>query len=265
MMRGDLLDVAGGRLWVEEAGSGDPVVLLHAGVANADMWDGVWPAIAAGRHAIRYDHRGFGRSDDPNGPWSAHADVLGVLDALGLESAALVGCSWGGMVALDAALAAPHRVDRLVLVASGPSGREPSPEAEAAWEEIDAAVSRGDVATANELELRMWVDGPRRRPRDVDDMVRARVEAWNVELLARQGDLREPEDLEPPAIDRLEEVACPTLVVTPELDQPFVLDGCRQLADRIPDAREARVGGAAHMVAMEKPDEVGRLILEFLG
>jgi pimeloyl-ACP methyl ester carboxylesterase len=264
-MGGDLLDVAGGRLWVEEAGSGDPVVLLHAGVANADMWDGVWPALAAGRHAIRYDHRGFGRSDDPDGPWSAHADLLGLLDALGIESADVVGCSWGGTVALDAALVAPERIDRLVLVASGPSGREPSPEAVEAWETIDAAMESGDVATANELELRMWVDGPHRRSDEVDPSVRARVAVWNSELLARQGSLREPEDLEPPAVDRLADVACPTLVITPELDQPFVLDGCRWMAEEIPNAREARVPGAAHMVAMEKPDEVGRLIVEFLG
>jgi pimeloyl-ACP methyl ester carboxylesterase len=263
-MRGDLLDVAGGRLWVEETGSGDPVVLLHAGVANADMWDGVWPALAAGRHVIRYDHRGFGRSDDPKGPWSAHADLLGLLDALGIESADLIGCSWGGMVALDAALAAPDRVGRLVLVASGPSGRERSPEAVAAWEAVDATVEAGDVATANELELRMWVDGPQRRPDEVDASVRARVEVWNSELLARQGDLREPEDLDPPAIGRLGEVESPALIITPELDQPFVLEGCRLLADEIPEAREARVTGAAHMVAMEKPDEVARLILEFL-
>ncbi|MEO2131140.1 MAG: alpha/beta hydrolase [Microbacterium sp.] len=121
---GRYLTVEGQQTWVEETGSGDPVLLLHGsgpGVSAAANWRSTIPALAArGFRAIAPDQLGFGRTVTPESyeysfeRWVAHA--LGVLDELGVESAHLVGNSFGGAIALRIAARHPERVRRLVLM-----------------------------------------------------------------------------------------------------------------------------------------------------
>src|SRR3712207_779151 len=99
---------AGTRFAVSIAGAGPPVVLLHAGVADQRMWDPV-AARLTGRRVIRFDLRGFGRTETGFGPFAHHRDVLAVLDALAIERAAIAGASFGGLVALEVAAVAPER------------------------------------------------------------------------------------------------------------------------------------------------------------
>ena len=84
-------------------------MLVHAGVADRRMWDPQWPAFAAAHRVVRYDARGFGESLPPTGPWSHHADLLALLDELGIGRAHLVGTSMGAGIAVEAALARPAR------------------------------------------------------------------------------------------------------------------------------------------------------------
>jgi pimeloyl-ACP methyl ester carboxylesterase len=79
-----VVDVAGGRLWAQAAGEGTGVVLAHAGVADARMWDPQWDAIAARHRVVRYDLRGFGRADVEHTTFSNQSDLLAVVDAAGL-------------------------------------------------------------------------------------------------------------------------------------------------------------------------------------
>ena len=99
------------------------------------------------------------------GPFAYHDDVIGAMDAARLTTATLIGCSFGARVALDTCLANPGRVDRLVLVAPGLSSMDDDPDIQKFGEEEDALVEKGDLEGATELNLRMWVDGPFRRPR----------------------------------------------------------------------------------------------------
>src|SRR5687767_13891290 len=103
----------------EVAGSGDPLLLVHAGVADRRMWDPQWPVFVAAHRVIRYDLRGYGESLPPSGPWSQHADLLGLLAELGIGRAHVVGASVGAGIAVEAALAQPQAVASLVLVAPG--------------------------------------------------------------------------------------------------------------------------------------------------
>lgn len=112
--------VQGGEIFYEVRGQGAPVVLLHAGAQyDHTMWDGQVQALARLHRVIRYDLRGFGRSSRPSGPFSPTADLLRVLDTLGVERAALVGLGMGSGVAINFALQHPERVDRLVLATLG--------------------------------------------------------------------------------------------------------------------------------------------------
>ena len=255
--------IDGVRLAYEVGGAGSPVVLLHAGVADARMWDDQFAALAEQHTVVRYDARGCGRSDPAVGSFSPRADLAAVMATLGIARAHLVGLSMGGGVALDTALERPELVAGLVLAAARPSGLEPSQGLRDAWAAVDAAYEADGLDAANELELRMWVDGPRRSPDQVDPAVRERVRVMNGALLS-QPDEGEPERLEPPAVDRLGEVRVPTLVLVGDGDLPDIVSAAEVLATGIPGARRHVMPGLAHMLNMERPAEFNRLVLEFL-
>ena len=80
-------EVNGANLYYEVAGSGHPLVLCHAGIADNRMWDDQFPVFAERYRVIRYDHRGFGQSDLPAGPFSLSEDLFGLLSHLGVASA----------------------------------------------------------------------------------------------------------------------------------------------------------------------------------
>src|SRR5271156_4735461 len=108
----------------DEAGRGSAVVLVHAGLADRRMWDHQFGALSQRHRVIRYDWRGYGESSDAAGEIARHEDLLALMDALRVDQAALIGCSFGGATALDVALAAPARVTALGLICSAMSGHE---------------------------------------------------------------------------------------------------------------------------------------------
>jgi pimeloyl-ACP methyl ester carboxylesterase len=261
-----LAPVAGTSIYYEEAGIGPAVVLIHAGVADSRMWDGVFEPLARRFRTVRFDIRGFGRSSMPPGRFSYHGDLRALLDHLDIARAALVACSFGGQIAIDLAIAHPGRVGSLVLVASGIGGREPSESMVRFGEEEDALMERGDVEGATELNLRTWVDGPKRATDQVDPAVRKRVHDMQRELFLAappEGVKREP--LTPAAIGRLGEIEAPTLVLVGDLDVPDMIEASELLATGIPNARRVVFPGVAHMVSMERPEQFLEAVVEFLG
>jgi 3-oxoadipate enol-lactonase len=259
-----------GGLAYEVTGSGPQMLLLHEGIADRTMWDPQWEAWSDGFSLIRYDHRGFGDSADPEAPYSLHDDALSVLDAARADRAIVIGASMGGKAALDLTLAAPERVAALVAVVATPSGWEHSADLIAAFEAVEAAYESGGLAAANEIELQMWVDGPTRSPGDVDPAVREHVARTNYSALEREeaaerrGVTIEPTDLSPPAIGRLGEVGAPTLVVTGGLDQPSVNAGAAAIAAGVPGAEAVEIADTAHLPNLERPREFERTVLGFL-
>src|SRR5512147_952964 len=148
------VDVPGGRLFVVDEGSGPPIVLLHAGIADLRSWDAmIAPLTAAGYRTVRYDQRGVGGSTTDPVEFSRLDDLLAVLDATGIGRAALVGNSLGGMLAFDTAIVAPKRVVAIVGVGAGLGGFhvEPTPEVRMLDEEgarLEAADPRDPSALA---------------------------------------------------------------------------------------------------------------------
>jgi pimeloyl-ACP methyl ester carboxylesterase len=110
------VDVTGGRLWFERAGEGFPVVLLHPGLWDSRIWDPQFEAFAESHDVLRYDRRGYGRSDRVTEPSSDLRDLRALVAAQWVERCALVGCAAGAQLALDFALEHPSVVDAVVLV-----------------------------------------------------------------------------------------------------------------------------------------------------
>jgi pimeloyl-ACP methyl ester carboxylesterase len=157
-------EVNGARLYYEIMGDGEPLILVHAGIADGRMWEGQLGAFARRYRVIRYDMRGYGRSAMVEGPFSHREDLRALLDSLGIERAFLVGCSMGGGTIIDITLEHPGRARALVLVGSAVSGFEDGDDPPEQWEELVAADEAGDLGRVSELEVQMWVDGPYRSP-----------------------------------------------------------------------------------------------------
>ncbi|HEU5066155.1 MAG TPA: alpha/beta hydrolase [Gaiellaceae bacterium] len=254
-------------LYWEQAGEGPPVVLVHEGIADSRMWEPQWRPYSEQFRVVRLDLRGFGQSPAAVGTFSWAGDVAQLLDELRLGPAALVGVSLGGSVAMEVAIARPELVSRLVLVAPGLRGFEMNEETKAGWEEEDAALERGDVDEAVEVNLRMWVDGPSRSPGEVDPEVRSKVGEMQrraIEIYLEAGEDGEPQPLAEDWGDRLAEIAVPTLVIVGDLDRPEMLEIAGRLEAEIPNARRETMAGVAHVPSMERPDEFDRLVLDFL-
>ena len=260
----------GAKLHGDCAGSGSPtIVLLHAGIAHRGMWDDQVAALASRHRVVRYDLRGCGESAAPVIPFSHRADlaaVLSDLDSAGEDlRPVLVGASLGGRIALDHAVARPGRLAALVLVGSVPSGFDrsafpPAPE----LAEVDAALAASDLDRAADLETRLWLVGPHRRPEQVPAALFERVKAMDRIALAAEAAGAAVEDPCPPALEHFSELALPVLIVCGELDRPDVVAGSRACAARIPGARHVMLPGTAHLPSLEAPVSFNALLLDFL-
>ncbi len=143
-------------------GRGAAVLLMHAGLNDRRTWDGQWAALAERFHAIRYDARGFGASADPTRPYTLHGDALDVLDALEIERAAVVGALDGWRRRPGHGARGPAPGAALVTVNSTPSGWHHSREIIVPGRRSMRRTSAQGVDAANELEMKMWLDGPHR-------------------------------------------------------------------------------------------------------
>jgi pimeloyl-ACP methyl ester carboxylesterase len=254
-------------LHVEQAGSGSPVVLLHEGIADSRMWEPQWEPYAQLHTVVRYDMRGFGQSPPAVGTFSLSRDLVELLEGLKLGPAALVGVSMGGSVAIETTIARPDLVSRLVLVGSGLQGYEMNEATKAGWAEEEAALERGDLDEAVEVNLRMWVDGPSRAPGDVDPEVRRKVGEMQrraFDLWKEAGEEAEYQSLVENSGQRLAEISVPTLVIVGELDRPEMLEIADRLVAEIPNARLETIPDTAHVPSMERPQDFDRLVLDFL-
>jgi len=229
------------------------------------MWDLQWEEFAAEYRVIRADLRGYGRTVVPSGQFSYHGDVAALLRHLGEESSFVIGLSFGGRVAIGFALAFSEMVSALILGAPAVGGHQPSEELLRFSQEEDRLLERGDLAGATELNLRMWVDGPFRTRDQVDAGVREQVRRMQMDVFAVPFPPdAERQELAPPAMDRLEELQVPTLILVGELDVPDFLCIADTLDRRVAGARKVFIPGGAHLPSTEKPEEFNRIVVDFL-
>lgn len=252
------------RFYFETAGEGRALVLVHAGITDARMWDEQFRVFAERFRVTRYDRRGFGRTVSEGGPFSHHEDLSAVMSFLGIERAILLGCSQGGKTILDFTLEHPSRTKALVLVASALGGLQFNGEEPRQLAELMKADEAGDVERVNELELQIWVDGPRREPHEVDARLRERVRTMNRTALSMPQASDTELALEPPAAERLNEISVPALVITGTLDTPRTLATARALSEGIRGAESVVMEGCAHLPSMERAEEFNRHVLSFL-
>ena len=262
------LNLGDGQLYYETAGKGTPLILSHAAFLDGRMFDAIWERLAEHFRVIRYDMRGFGKSSPVTGPLCRRNDLDRLLTHLDVTQVHLVGCSLSGQIGLDLALEQPYRFSSLTLVGSTPSGFQLQGEPPRYLMEMFAALQSGNIDLANELQIRIWLDGEHREPDQVNSALRKKALEMNRIPVTRNtfflSDMQPASPLDPPAISRLESVSCPTWIVAGALDNSEVLRAADEMAKRIPEAQKTIIESTAHVPSYEQPDTFVELLLNFL-
>lgn len=258
--------INGVKMHYQDKGEGDTLVLIHAGIANLNMWDAQIKPFAPYFRIVRYDVRGFGETPDPAGKYADYADLKALLDKLKIKRAHVLGISNGGRIALEFTLTYPEMVNKLVLVAPGLPGFKPpaDPFDEELSAKYDEAIKAGDNRMAADITAQIWLDGPRRTPNKVDPDFRQRALTFirhtiNLGIGAGEGAYAQPL-----AAQRLGEVKAPTLLVIGEEDMQSMQDIAAELEKGIGGIIRVNMKGTAHMPPMEKAEEFNRIVLDFL-
>lgn len=261
--------VVGDAVLVAEHGPGPSptMILLHAGVCDRRSWLGVMGELTGSSEVVAYDRRGFGESPWSSSPFRHVDDLAALIPQFTDEPVWLVGSSQGGRVAIDTTLAYPELVAGLILLAPAVSGAPENDDLDPATEELDERINEaetaGDIDEVNHLEARLWLDGPGQPEGRVSGKSRQLLLEMNDRLLRNPtGDHSGNSGIN--AWERLSELQVPTTVAWGDLDIPLIVDECRQLATRIPNARQQVLTGMAHLPYLENPQAVATLIRDAL-
>ncbi len=248
-----------------ESGTGDPVVFIHAGVADSRMWLPQLKAVPEGFRFITFDLRGFGMSDVGGDGYSDHFDALAVMDHLGAESAAVVGCSIGSAIAVQVAATAPDRVSGLVLVGADSPGFEPSePYESPEWPQAVAAFEKGEMEIVAHLDAEMWLAGEGRTVDEVEpDLVALFVE---MDLIALENEsVRDQVRLPgPDLLEGLTGLDCPVLVTVGSHDLPTLVEAAHDLASKYSQNDAVVIADTAHLPGFERPEAFNNILFSFL-
>lgn len=255
------------QLYYETAGNGVPFVMIHAGVADSRQWNNEFGFFARNYQVVRYDMRGYGKSEPVDGEFNHMDDLVSVLNALGLdERVVIMGCSMGGGLAMDFALTHPSRVKALIMVGSGPSGLELDTPAPAKFAEAEKAFESGDLDLVAEIETQIWFDGNGRTPGQVDQAMRKLAYEMDRQALsyeAKKLGKRLP-NTQMQAFERLSDIKIPVLVIVGAHDIPYILAAADYMIEKIPSAQRMRIEDAAHLPNMDQPDEFQTIVTNFL-
>ena len=256
-------EVNGTRLYYETAGTGEPVVLVHAFTLDTRMWDDQFEVLARDFRVIRYDARGFGKSPppQPGESYSNADDLAALLDRLDARKAHVVGLSMGGRFALDYAVTHPDGLRSLVVIDGVIGGWQWSREWVAAYAPVVEAGRRGDVAQAKSLWLGLPLFAPARAQAPVGARLKQMVDDYSGWHFVHRNSERA---VSPPAVGRLGSIRVPTLVLVGERDLPDFQRMAERLERDVPGARRAAVAGAGHMANMEAPEAVNKALGDFL-
>jgi len=244
----------------DPGGPGIPVVLGHGFFLNRTVFEPQRAALEPRFRVISWDARGHGAAAAAESGsytyWDQAADLLGLLDALGLDTAVVGGVSQGGFIALRAGLLAPERITGLVLMDT--EATECDPDDRAGYEQMFAELAqRGPVTELLEPLARQLLG-------DHPALITRWQELWRTrplplgpaaECLMRRDDVS----------GRLGEITCPVMLLWGSLDRSLPRDRMDLLRDRLPAATEvAVIDGAAHTPTLTHPEAVNAALLEFL-
>ena len=258
-------EINGARLYYEMAGEGPGMVMIYAGPADSRQWNRDFANFAQYYRVLRYDMRAHGKSEPVEGDYSNLADLLALLDYVRFEQPAIfMGCSLGGTLSMDLALAEAARVKAIIMLGSGPGGLELDVAQPAEFAEAEKAQAAEDWDRLAELMVRIWFDGAR-QPDAVNPEMRRLAQAMSRQEMNHRltGLGNRLPNIEPPAAERLHELAVPVLVIVGAYDTPFI-QAADYMQQHIKSVTVAHMDDAAHMPNLDHPEAFQQIVEDFL-
>ena len=268
MSRSDIVRANGQELYFEIHGDGPPLVLVMGIGYDATLWSlAQVPELSQRFQVVIFDNRDVGRSSSATAPYAIADmadDVAGLMDALDIERAHLLGLSMGGMIAQEFALRHADRLHRLVLSGCGAAPARVVFDPIRTWNWVKANDESGEVFACQQFT---WLFSNaflrnREAVQQTISLLTSNPHPVGPEAYNRQAQAYLRHD----ALDRLADVRAPTLVIAGEQDlltPPWI---CREVAERIPGSRFEilRGDGSSHVVPIERPHDFNRLVTTFL-
>jgi 3-oxoadipate enol-lactonase len=247
---------------VMEGLAGAPVVTLsHSLASSLEMWEKQVPALAGRYRVLRYDTRGHGGSEVPPGPYTLEMladDVLGLLDALGVERTHFVGLSMGGMIGQAVALKRPDVLASLVLADTACSM---GPEAGPLWDARIAAAQDQGMAALVEGTIERWFTQPfMTRAPEVVDRVRVLIRTTAPQGFVSCSQAIRALDY----ADRLHEIRVPTLIIVGQDDLGTPVAASELMHAAVAGSQLVVLPSAAHLSNIEQAERFNRTLLDFL-
>jgi pimeloyl-ACP methyl ester carboxylesterase len=256
------LNVKNGELYYEVKGQGkETIVFVHDGLVHAEVWENQFSTFAENYRVIRYDRRGYGRSINPDTTYSNVEDLRAVFDYFKIHKAIVIGMSAGGGLAIDFTLKYPEKISSLILVGAVVSGFSYS----------EHMLTRGGRLTLEDytnqeklLEYFVKEDPYEIAPENQE----AREKLWKImEANPHNIDFsknRLAEQPERPAVEALNEIHAPALIVVGEYDIPDVFAHAGAIEAGIQHSQKVIIRNAGHLVPFEQPDLFNTQIMNFL-
>jgi 3-oxoadipate enol-lactonase len=254
-------DVGSAKLYFEMAGTGKTVVLIHGGLVDSRLWDDQFAEFSKHYRVLRYDLRGFGKSDFPTAKFSHVDDLYALLKYLKIDKASLIGLSLGGIIAADFTLAHPEMVEELVFTSSGLRG-DKSPR-----NEQSIAVYKAAETDGRDKAIAMWMEHPFFASGKSDPEYVRRIKQMLTDNYKYWGPTPQPIPLvwpKQPTSERLSEIRVPALIIVGDKDAVQILSVADTLHNNIKDSKKTVITGVSHHLVMEKPREYNKLVLKFL-
>ena len=258
--------VEGGSLFtrVEASERSDPAWLILSTSIASDhtMWDPQIPALTTRYRVLRYDTRGHGLSDAPDGPYSFDMlveDVIALMDAHGIDKASFMGLSLGGMTGLGLALTYPERVEKLVCCDARADAPEPYVKG---WDERIALVEQSGMQGILAATLERWLT-PAFRKENPEVVARVEQMILSTPVAGYKGAAAALKTLD--YLKNLPRLTVPTLFVVGAEDAGAPPDVMQRMADAVPGARLAVIPNAAHIANIDNETGFHEAVAEFLG
>ncbi len=258
------VNIAGTELYYERRGAGQPLLLIQGLGGNSLHWgEGFLGGLEDGFELVLYDHRGAGRSGPLEGEHTIAdlaADAVGLLDALEIETAHVVGISMGGMVAQELVLQAPERVRTLTLGCTFPGGREATMTDMTVVGMLAEAVLSGDQERTMRVGYEVMIAaeyGEQEGAYELYSELAAQYPAPTPVLMAQLSAIMGHDTSQ-----RLGEIETPTLVIHGTEDRLMDVSNGKLIARLIPGARLELLEGSGHMFFWEQPERSARLVRE---
>jgi pimeloyl-ACP methyl ester carboxylesterase len=251
-------------LYYETHGSGEPVVLIGGLGADIFLWFRQTPEVSKYFKVIVFDNRGAGESDKPEMSYTISmfaADTAGLLEALGIPRAHVIGASLGGFIAQEFALAYPGMLDRLVLASTSFGGPHSAPTPPETLAAMLNRTGNPETDIRNSFKLFTSEAWQQAHPELVDEYVTWRVAhpqpgaAYMRQAAASLGFNAE---------GRVPQISAPTLIAHAENDRVVPVENAHLLAKAIPNAKLVIFPNAGHAFTIELAQEFNQMVVEFL-